>query len=145
SGVARGRHGRQTRSRHMHMNFGVPLCDIQAQYRALENQLREAVSRVLESGQVIMGPEVAALEEETARYCGAGYGVGCSSGSDALLLALTALGVGPEDEVILPTFTFFATGGAVCRLGARPVFVDIDPATFNIDPHQVESKITERT
>jgi dTDP-4-amino-4,6-dideoxygalactose transaminase len=129
----------------MSTNLGVPLCDIQAQYRALETDLQDAVSRVLKSGQVIMGPEVAGLEEETARYCGAGYGIGCSSGSDALLLALTALGVGPKDEVILPTFTFFATVGAVCRLGARPVFADIDPATFNIDPHQVENKITERT
>jgi dTDP-4-amino-4,6-dideoxygalactose transaminase len=129
----------------MNANVGVPLCDVQAQYRSLESALQEAVTRVLKSGQVIGGPEVAGLEEETARYCGAGYGVGCSSGSDALLLALSALGVGPEDEVILPTFTFFASAGAVCRLGARPVFVDLEPATFTIDPHQVESKITERT
>src|SRR5213076_1048436 len=94
---------------------------------------------------VINGPEVAGLEEEVARYCGAGYGVGCSSGSDALLLALAALNVGPGDEVILPPFTFFASVGAVCRLGAQPVFADIDSATFNLDPVQVESKITDRT
>jgi len=127
------------------MTNAVPLCDIQAQYRSLEKELQSAAIRVLASGQVIGGPEVKALEEETARYCGAGYGIGCSSGSDALLLALAALGIGPGDEVILPTFTFFATVGAVCRLGARPVFVDIDTATFNLDPYQVESKITDRT
>jgi dTDP-4-amino-4,6-dideoxygalactose transaminase len=100
---------------------------------------------VLASGQVILGPEVAALEEAVARYCGVGHAVGCASGTDALLLALQALEVGPGDEVILPTFTFFATAGSVCRCGARPVFVDIDPATYNLDPLQVENKITPRT
>jgi dTDP-4-amino-4,6-dideoxygalactose transaminase len=123
----------------------VPLCDLQAQYRALQPEIEARVLRVLASGQVIQGPEVAALEEEVAQYCGAGHAVGCSSGSDALLLALAALQIGPEDEVILPPFTFFATAGAVCRLGARPVFVDVDPDTWNIDPEQVESKITPRT
>jgi dTDP-4-amino-4,6-dideoxygalactose transaminase len=108
-------------------------------------QLEQAIRRVLASGQVIQGPEVAALEEEVARYCGAGHGVGCSSGTDALLLALQALDLGPGDEVILPTFSFFASAGTVCRLGARPVFVDIDAATFNLDPLQVENKITSRT
>ena len=124
---------------------GVPLCDIQAQYRALQDEIHEAVTRVLASGQVILGPEVARLEEEVARYCGAGYGVGCASGSDALLLAVQALGIGAGDEVILPPFTFFATVGAVCRAGARPVFADIDPITYNLDPLQVENKITPRT
>jgi dTDP-4-amino-4,6-dideoxygalactose transaminase len=123
----------------------VPLCDLQGQYRELRPLLEEALARVLASGQVILGPEVAALEEEVALYCGTAYGVGCSSGTDALLLALHALGIGPGSEVILPTFTFFATAGSVCRAGARPVFCDIDPATFNLDPVQVESKITERT
>lgn len=127
------------------LEAGVPLCDLQAQYQELQQSIEEAVRRVLGSGQVILGPEVEALEEEVARYCGAGHGVGCASGTDALLLALQAVGVGPGDEVILPPFPFFATAGAVCRAGARPVFVDIDPATFNLDPLQVESKITQRT
>src|ERR1700730_9232095 len=97
------------------------------------------------SGQVILGSEVAGLEAEIAQYCGVGHAVGCGSGTDALLLALHALDIGPGDEVILPTFTFFATAGSVCRTGARPVFVDIDPATYNLDPFQVESEITPRT
>jgi dTDP-4-amino-4,6-dideoxygalactose transaminase len=123
----------------------IPLCDIQAPYRELQAELDEAVRRVLASGQVILGPEVKALEEEVATRCGVGHGIGCSSGSDALLLALAAAGVGPGDEVIMPPFTFFATAGAVCRTGARPVFVDIDARSFNIDPLQVENKITPRT
>jgi dTDP-4-amino-4,6-dideoxygalactose transaminase len=94
---------------------------------------------------VILGPEVTALEEEVARYCGASHGVGCGSGTEALSLALHALEIGPGDEVILPTFTFFATAGSVARTGARPVFVDIDPVSFNLDPAQVEARITSRT
>jgi dTDP-4-amino-4,6-dideoxygalactose transaminase len=124
---------------------GVPLCDLLTQYRELEPELLDAVRRVLASGQVILGPEVAALEQEIAAYCGAGHAVGCASGTDALLLALRALDIGPGDEVILPPFTFFATVGAVCRAGARPVFADIDGKTYNIDPLNVESKITTRT
>lgn len=123
----------------------VPLCDLQAQLKALEPKLSEAAVRVLQSGQVIGGPEVSGLEEEVARYCGAGYGVACSSGSDALLLALAALDIGPGDEVICPPFTFFATVGAICRTGAKPVFADIDPTSYNIDPLQIEAKITPRT
>jgi len=124
---------------------GVPLCDLQAQFRELQPQIEEAVNRVLASGQVILGPEVAGLEDEVARYCGTGHAVGCASGTDALLLALQALDVGPGDEVILPPFTFFASAGAVCRLGARPVFADINEDTCNLDPLQVENKITEHT
>ena len=124
---------------------GVPLCDLQTQYRELQPELEAAVMRVLASGQVILGPEVAALESEVAGYCGVGYGVGCGSGTDALSLALHALDLGPGDEVILPAFTFFATVGSICRTGARPVFSDIDPLTYNMDPLQVENKITPRT
>src|SRR5438132_13741058 len=109
---------------------GVPLCDLQAQFRDLQPQLEAAVARVLASGQVILGPEVAALEEEIAQYCGTNFAVGCGSGTDALLLALHALRLEPGSEVILPTFTFFATAGAVCRAGLPPVFVDIDPVTY---------------
>ena len=129
----------------MTMTHGVPLCDLLGQYRELAPQIQEALARVLASGQVILGPEVAALEREVARYCGAGYAVGCASGTDALSLALHAVGVGEGDEVILPAFTFFATVGSVCRTGARPVLVDIDPVTYNIDPEQVARKITDRT
>jgi dTDP-4-amino-4,6-dideoxygalactose transaminase len=123
----------------------VPLFDLQTQFRELQPQIERALHRVLASGQVILGPEVAALEEEIAHYCGTGHAVGCASGSDALLLALQALEIGPGDEVILPPFTFFATAGMVCRSGARPVFADIDADTYNVDPIQVENKITERT
>jgi dTDP-4-amino-4,6-dideoxygalactose transaminase len=129
----------------MTTTFGVPLCDLHGQYKELEAPLLEAMRRVLASGQVILGPEVEALEREVAAYCGAGYGVGCASGTDALLLALHALEFGPGDEIILPPFTFFATVGAVCRTGARPVFADIDRGTYNIDPLQVENKVTSRT
>ena len=101
--------------------------------------------RVLDSGQVILGPEVAAFEQEAANYCGAAQGIGCGSGTDALLLALHALEIGPGDEVIMPPFTFFATVGSVLRTGATPIFADIDPLTYNIDPRQIEAKITDRT
>jgi dTDP-4-amino-4,6-dideoxygalactose transaminase len=124
---------------------GIPLCDLQAQYRELRPQLEEAIGRVLESGQVILGSEVSGLEAEIAWYCGSGYAVGCASGTDALLLSLETLGIGPGDEVILPSFTFFSTAGVVSRIGARPVFVDIDARTWNLDPLQVENKITDRT
>jgi dTDP-4-amino-4,6-dideoxygalactose transaminase len=123
----------------------VPLCDIQASYRELRASIDRAVIRVLASGQVILGPEVAAFEREVAAYCGAAHGIGCASGSDALLLALAALNIGPGDEVVLPTFTFFATAGAVARTGATPVFADIDADTLNIDPDQVADRITPRT
>lgn len=123
----------------------VPLCDLLTQYRSLQAEVEQAVCRVLASGQAILGPEVAALEKEVADYCGAAYAVGCGSGTDAISLALHALDVGPGDEVILPPFTFFATLGCVLRTGAKPVFADIDPQTYNIDPLQVANKITPRT
>ncbi len=123
----------------------VPLCDVLAQYRGLQDEIDAAVLRVIRSGQAILGPEVSGFEEEAAAYCGAAHAVGCASGTDALLLALYALDIGPGDEVILPPFTFFATAASVVRVGATPVFADIDPLTFNIDPAQVERKITNRT
>lgn len=125
--------------------MSVPLCDLQGQYRRLQPEIEQAISRVLSSGQVILGPEVQLFEREAAEFCGAAYGVGCGSGTDAISLALNALGIGKGDEVIIPPFTFFATAGCVVRTGATPVFADIDPVTYNIDPEQVERRITPRT
>ncbi len=123
----------------------VPLCDINIANRELRPQLDEALKRVLDSGQMINGPEVVALEKELAAYCQANYALGCGSGTEALSLALHGLEIGAGDEVILPPYTFFATVGSVIRCGATPVFCDIDPVTFNIDPYQIESKITPKT
>ena len=123
----------------------VPLCDIAGQYRGLQAELDAAVLRVLHSGMAILGPEVAAFETEAAAYCGTAHALGCGSGTDALLLALHALDIGPGDEVILPPFTFFATVGSVLRVGATPVFVDVDPDTYNIDPALIEAAVTPRT
>jgi dTDP-4-amino-4,6-dideoxygalactose transaminase len=123
----------------------VPLCDLQPQYQQLKGEIESAVNRVLASGQVILGPEVAAFEREVAAYCGAGYAVGCGSGTDALSLALHGLEIGPGDEVIMPPFTFFATAGSVLRCGAKPVFVDIEPDSFNMDVALVSRAITPRT
>lgn len=123
----------------------VPLFDAKTQVKALQVQLEEACRRVLLSGQAIGGPEVTGLEQELADYCGAAAAVACSSGSDALSLCLAALDLGPGDEVILPPFTFFASAGAVARCGATPVFCDIEADTYNLDPHQIENKITPRT
>jgi dTDP-4-amino-4,6-dideoxygalactose transaminase len=123
----------------------VPLCDLGPQYAEFKAQFEVAVSRVLASGQVINGPDVAALEDEVAQYCQASHGVGCGSGTEALSLALHGLEIGPGDEVIVPNFTFFASAGCIARTGAKPVFVDIEPDTFNLDPVQVGNKITSRT
>ena len=111
----------------------VPLLDLVAQYETIRDEVDAALRRVIEKQHFILGPEVQALEEEIARYCDVPFAVGCASGSDAVLLALMAVDVGPGDEVICPSYTFFATAGAVSRLGARPVFVDIEPATYNLD------------
>ncbi len=123
----------------------VPLFDAKIQNKALLVHLEEAFRRVMLSGQAIGGPEVEAFEQELAAYCGAARAVACASGSDALMLAMAAMEIGPGDEVILPPFTFFASAGSISRLGAKPVFVDVDPDTYNLDPHQVENKITRRT
>jgi len=112
----------------------VPLINIARQTAAIRAELDEAIARVLDAGQFILGPEVAQLEEKIAEYCGARYAIGCASGSDALLLPLLALKCRPGDNVITTPFTFFASAGSISRAGARPVFVDIDPATFNMAP-----------
>jgi dTDP-4-amino-4,6-dideoxygalactose transaminase len=111
----------------------VPLLDLKAQYATIKSEVLAAIEPVIESQYFIMGPDIAALEKECAGYCRTAHAVGCASGSDALLLALMAIGVEAGDEIICPSYTFFATGGAIARLGARPIYVDIDPVTYNID------------
>lgn len=123
----------------------VPLLDLKAQYATIRDEIQVALDQVLESQRFILGPEVDALEREVAAYSGCAYGVGMTSGSDALLAALMALDLKPGDEVITTPYTFFATAGAVSRLGGRSVFVDIEPGTFNLDPALLEAAITPRT
>ncbi len=123
----------------------VPLIDLTKQYHRLKNEIDEAVHRVLESGRYILGPNVDRLEQEVARYSGTRYAISVASGTDALLLSLKALNVGPGDEVIVPTYTFFATVEVVVRLGATPVFVDIDEHSYCLNVNQVEDRITPKT
>lgn len=123
----------------------VPLLDLKAQYDPIRSEIHAAMEQVLESQYFILGPEVKALEEEVAAYSHCRHGIGVSSGTDALLVALMALDVQPGDEVITTPYTFFATAGCVARLGAKMVFVDIDPETYNIDAAAIEAKITEKT
>lgn len=117
----------------------VPLFDLKQQHAAIRSEIDQAIARVIDSGLFILGPDVAELEKEVAAYCRVPHAVACASGSDAILLALQALGVGPGDEIICPAYTFFATAGYIARLGARPVFADIDPVTFNIAPASIRA------
>jgi dTDP-4-amino-4,6-dideoxygalactose transaminase len=121
------------------------MLDLRAQYEAIREEVRAALDEVLRSQHFILGPQGRALEEEVAGRCGAAFGIGTASGTDALVLALRACGVGPGDEVILPAFTFIATASAVSILGAQPVFADILPDTFNLDPASVAARLTPRT
>ncbi len=125
--------------------MNVPLLDLKEQNTVLRPEIEAALGRVLDTNGFILGGEVAELERELAAYCGVKYAIGCASGSDAILLALMALGVGPRDEVITTPYSFFATVSSITRLGAVPVFVDIDPVTYNLDAAQIEAKITSKT
>jgi dTDP-4-amino-4,6-dideoxygalactose transaminase len=126
-------------------SLSVPALDLKAQYQAIRDEIEQAVREVVESQYFILGPEVSGLEAEIARYCAVEHGIGCASGSDALLLPLMALEVGPGDEVVTTPYSFFATAGAIWRTGAKPIFVDIDPESYNIDPALIEAAITPRT
>jgi dTDP-4-amino-4,6-dideoxygalactose transaminase len=122
----------------------IPLLDLKAQYTTIKNEIKSAIDEVLESQNFILGPKVERFENQIAEYCNTKYAVGVASGSDALLIAMMAINVGYGDEVITTPYTFFATAGSISRLGAKPVFVDIDPKTYNINPNLIEEKITER-
>lgn len=126
-------------------NDPVPFVDLVTQYGSITPEIMVAVGRVFENQQFILGEEVAELEREVARYCDSQEAIGCASGTDALVLALMALDIGPGDEVITSPFTFFATASSICRVGAKPVFADIDPVSFNLDPAAVEAAITSKT
>jgi len=123
----------------------VPLLDLKTQFASIKQEVMSAIEDVCDSQMLCLGPAVAAFEHEAAEYCGCKHAIGVSSGSDALIIALMALNVGPGDEVLTTPFTFFATAGAIARLGAKPVFVDVDEQTYNIDPNLIEAKITPNT
>src|ERR1700722_2526853 len=120
------------------MAIKVKLLDLASQYLPIRNEIRRAIDEVCDQQALILGPHVEKFERSLAAYCGTKFAIGVSSGTDALLCALMAMGIKPGDEVICPTFTFFATAGSIARLGAIPVFCDIEPKTFNIDPKLIE-------
>jgi dTDP-4-amino-4,6-dideoxygalactose transaminase len=123
----------------------VPLLDLKAQYANIKTEIDDAVQRVMESTRFIGGPEVSGLEDEVARYSQCAHAIGCASGTDALILALRALNIGPGDEVVTTAYSFFASAGTVANVGAMPVFMDIDPRTYNLDPHRLEAALTPAT
>lgn len=133
------------RTRRLNQMNPIPFIDLRTQYRALEQDIKSRIDKVLEHGQYIMGPEVAELEARLAEYVGVKHSITASSGTDTLLIAMMALGIGSGDEVITTPFTFIATGEMIALLGAKPVFVDIDPRTYNIDPAKIEAAITPKT
>jgi len=123
----------------------IPLLDLKAQYAGIRNEIEKDVKDVFESQYFILGPKVKEFEDKIAQYCGTSHAIGCASGTDAILLALMALDIGPGDEIITTPYTFFATSGSIIRLGAKPVYCDIKPDTFNINPEGIEPLITEKT
>ncbi len=125
--------------------MGVPLLDLKAHHQPLHQEIMAALEQTFLSQAFILGPDVSKLEERVATYCQTKYGIGVSSGTDALLIALMALGIGPGDEVITTPYSFFATAGAVVRLGAKPVLVDIDPVTYNLNPTKIHSALTSKS
>lgn len=129
----------------LHAELAVPFIDLVPQYQGMSGEVLAAVERVLAEQKFILSEEVARLEEEIADYCGTRHAIGCNSGTDALMLALQGLNIGPGDEVITTPFSFFATASAICRIGATPVFADIEPETFNLDPQAVAEAISPRT
>ena len=123
----------------------IDLIDVKAQYAPLIPQFREAFERVLASGRFVFGPEVDGFEAEAAAYLGTSHAIGVANGTDAIVLSLEAMGIGSGDEVICPSFTFYATAEAIARAGATPVFADIEPVSLNLDPEDVERRITPKT
>lgn len=123
----------------------IPLLDLKAQYESLQSEIQAAVLKVLASGNYIMGPYVKKFEDEVASYCNVKHAIGVANGTDALLLTLDALGIGPGDEVITSPFTFFASAEVISQVGATPVFVDIEPDTYNINVKSIETAITKKT
>jgi dTDP-4-amino-4,6-dideoxygalactose transaminase len=127
------------------MQTNIPILDLKPQYQSIKAEVHAAINRVLESGAFIMGPDVKLFEEEVAKYLGVKHAIGVNSGTDALVIGLRALGIGEGDEVITTPFSFFATAESISSVGAKPIFVDIDPRTFNIDPAKIIEKITTKT